>query len=399
MIRYNFHMLLVFLSIASIVLGQNTHAIKSSITGKVIDKVTKQPLPGANIIVIGTNSGAATDAAGRFVIENLNEDIYKLKVRYIGYNTFIETDIRVIRNKATYVEDIELIPSPLDMEDVVVTTSLFDDNEQAPVSSYTYTREEIRRAPGSSGDALRAMETLPGVSTSGGEFSAFSVRGGSPKENVILIDNLPFDKITHFNGGSEEQQAQGGRFSIFAPGLIEEANFQAGGFSVIYGGKFSSFLDLKLKEGNHENFTVDGRMDLLGWEVNYDGPLYLLKNTSMIVSARRQDFTRILELTGRDEFGSPRFTDLIFKTTTEINDRNKLSLLMIHAPENFDRDTEDVFESDDFADTDLTSLDEQKTLLALNWRILTGKSSFWQTALYMRRTNRGDHDWPRQSTF
>ncbi|MFB3056427.1 MAG: TonB-dependent receptor plug domain-containing protein, partial [Ignavibacteriaceae bacterium] len=123
-------------------------------------------------------------------------------------------------------------------------------------------------------------ETRDGRS-SGGEFSAFSVRGGSPKENIILIDNIPFGKVTHFNGGSEEQEAQGGRFSIFAPGLIEEANFQAGGFSAIYGGKFSSFLDLKIKEGNTENPTVDGRIDVLGWEVNYDGPLPALKNSNM----------------------------------------------------------------------------------------------------------------------
>ena len=90
------------------------------------------------------------------------------------------------------------------------------------------------------------METLPGVSTSGGEFSAFSVRGGSPEENMILIDNIPFDKVSHFSGGStEEQDKQGGRFSIFAPDLIEEARFQGGGFSAVYGGKLASFLDIE----------------------------------------------------------------------------------------------------------------------------------------------------------
>lgn len=362
---------------------------KGSITGKVIHKTTKQPLIGANIVVVGTEQGDATDDRGKFIIQNLEENVYKLKVTYIGYNTFIETDVRVIRNKTTYVEDIELVQSSIEFESVIVTSSFMAEDDKTPVSNFTYTREEIRRAPGSTGDVFRAMETLPGVSTAGGEFSAFSVRGGSPKENVILIDNIPFGKVTHFNGGSsEEQEAQGGRFSIFAPGLIEEANFQAGGFSVLYGGKFSSFLDLKIKEGNRNTPTIDGRFDILGWEVNYDGPLPLVKNTSMILSARHQDFTRILELTGQGEFGSPRFTDIIFKTTTDVNDKNKLSFLAIHAPENFDRTTEDVFESDNFATNDLTDLNEQKTLLALNWRLLTSKSSFWQNALYFRKTDR-----------
>ena len=62
-----------------------------------------------------------------------------------------------------------------------------------------------------------------------------------------------FDKISHFNGGSsEEQDKQGGRFSIFAPNIIEEARFQGGGFSAVYGGKLASFLDIKIKEGNRQ---------------------------------------------------------------------------------------------------------------------------------------------------
>ena len=60
------------------------------------------------------------------------------------------------------------------------------------------------------------------------------MRGGSPEENIILIDNIPFDKVSHFSGGStEEQDKQGGRFSFFAPNLIEEAQFQVGGFSAV----------------------------------------------------------------------------------------------------------------------------------------------------------------------
>ncbi|MCH8873754.1 hypothetical protein IH824_13455, partial [candidate division KSB1 bacterium] len=70
---------------------------------------------------------------------------------------------------------------------------------------------------------------------------------------------------------------------------------------------------MKIKEGNTENPTVDGRIDVLGWEVNYDGPLPALKNSNRVVSARHQDFTRILELTGQEEFGSPIFTDVIAK--------------------------------------------------------------------------------------
>ena len=163
-----------------------------SISGKIADKTTKQALEDAVVVVAGTSLGTTTDAQGRFLIENVAENIYKLEVHFVGYDSFLETDVRVVRGKTTYVEEIELIQSVLEGEETVVAAGYFREDAQAPVSSFTYTRDEIRRTPGATGDIFRAMETLPGVSTSGGEFAAFSVRGGSPEENIILIDNIPF---------------------------------------------------------------------------------------------------------------------------------------------------------------------------------------------------------------
>lgn len=362
-------------------------ANSGSITGRVIDNSNKQPLPGANVILVGTEKGAATDDNGYFKIEGIEENIYKLQITYIGYQAHLETDVRVVRSKATFVEDIELMPSSLAGDKVLVTTQIIDEDSQAPVSSYVSTREQIIRTPGAAGDIFRAIESMPGVSTSGGEFSAFSVRGGSPRENIILVDNIPFGKLTHFDGGNEEEAAQGGRFSVFAPGVVEEANFQGGGFSTEQGGKFASLLDLRIREGNHENVTIDGRVDLLGWEANYSGPTYLLDNTSLFLSARHQNFNRILDITGQKDVGSPRFTDIIVKTATQLGARHKISLLAIIAPEEFDRDRDHVFESENFAETRLAHVNEKKVLLGANWRFLTSKSSFWQNTFYYGRVH------------
>jgi hypothetical protein len=360
-----------------------------SISGKITDKTTKQPLEDAVVVIAGSSLGATTDAGGRFLLEKVEEDVYKLEVHFIGYDSFLETDVRVVRGKTIYIEEIELFQSVLEGEETVVAAGYFREDAQAPVSSFTYTRDEIRCTPGATGDIFRAMETLPGVSTSGGEFAAFSVRGGSPEENIILIDNIPFDKVSHFNGGSsEEQDKQGGRFSIFAPNLIEEARFQAGGFSAVYGGKLASFLDIKIKEGNCQAPTVDGRFDITGWELNYDGPLVLAANTSLVLSARHTNFTRILDMTGQDDLGRPRFNDFILKTMTELNAKHKISLLGILAPEKYDRARKHVFNSDDTASNDLINLEETKSLFGLNWRFLTGKSSVLQTSIYQRATDR-----------
>jgi len=379
----SFLVVLLSLPVASAEINQG------SVSGRVIDIATKHPIPDASVTIYGTNVGTVTDEDGRFNLAGMNEGLYKLEFGHIAYHRLLETDVRVVRNKTTSVEEIELAPAIMMAAQVTVSTTPFQENPQAPVSHFTYTREEIRRTPGATGDVFRAMETLPGVSTSGGEFSAFSVRGNSPTENVILIDNIPFDKVSHFDGGSsEEQEKQGGRFSIFAPNLIEEVRFQAGGFSAAYGGKLASFLDLKLREANQQDATIDGRFDITGWEVNYDGALKGIANSGVLLSARHTNFTRILELTGEDEFGRPRFTDLIFKTTTHLNARHKVSILGIHAPEKFNQEIERIFQSDDFAARDLVDFDESKSLLGVNWRYLAGTSSVLQTSVYARRTDR-----------
>jgi hypothetical protein len=356
---------------------------KGQIAGRVIDRASQQPLTGANIQLLGTQLGTLTGADGSFVIKAVAENIYKLQVSFIGYQTYIETDVRVVRNKSTYIEEIELSQGSIELNSVVVTSGFAEDDDEAPVSNFNYSREQIIRTPGSTGDIFRAIEALPGVSTSGGEFSAFSVRGGTPRENIILVDNIPFSKVTHFDGGNtEEQEAQGGRFSIFAPGTVEGANFQGGGFSAQYGGKYSSLLDLKISEGNLQTPTVDGRIDILGWEFNYNGPSYLHDKTSLFVSARRQDFDRILKLTNQEDAGSPAFTDLFVKTATVLNPRHKLSLLAIYAPESYERSTKHVLNSQNFTDDFRGTFDEELALLGLNWRFLTGQNSYWQNTFF-----------------
>lgn len=358
---------------------------KGNISGIVVDKESKQPIPNVSIQIIGTTIGTATDIDGRFSIKNIEEDVYKLKYSSVGYTQYIETNIRVVRNKTTVVKEIALDENVVTGETVEVTASLFSSDNVSPVTNYHYSMEEIRRSPGATGDIFRAIETLPGVASSGGEFSSFSVRGGSPRDNIIVVDNIPFDKVSHFDGGTEEQEAQGGRFSIFTPGVIDEANFQAGGFSARYGGKNASFVDLKIKEGNRESATMNGTYDVLGWEVNYDGPAYIHEKTSLLFSARHQNFKTILDMTGQSDLGYPSFTDLLMKSTTEIDAKNKISILAIYSPEYFERTIDNVYEIDgDDYDNQLATSSDTKYLLGVNWRTLTGASSVLENALYYR---------------
>ncbi len=275
----------MMLLILLMLLMQNSQAAlnRGHIRGRVIDYKTKQPLAGANVQVIGTDFGTSSNNEGIFLILNLKEDVYKLNISYIGYSNYLETDVQVVRNKTTKVKEIGLYETALEAEGIMVTPGLQAEIENLPASSRVYTREEIRRTAGTAGDVLRATSALPGVSTTAGEFSTFSVRGGDPYDNLILIDFIPFDKISHFEGGSAEQEVQGGRFSVFTGGLIEEVTFSAGGYGPQYGRKSASVIDLKMKEGNIETPTMDISFDPAGAEINYDGPSYLNDKTSVVL--------------------------------------------------------------------------------------------------------------------
>ena len=357
------------------------------ICGKIIDQAIKQSLMGANIMLPGTVRGTTTDVDGNFFISDIEEGIYKIEVRYIGYINYIKPDIRVVRGKTTYIEEIGLSQDIIEFEAVTISAGAFEEDKDNPVSSFKYTRQEIRRNPGAAGDIFRAIESFPGVSTSGGEFSAFSVRGAGPQDNIILVDNIPFPRVTHLEGGREDENP-GGRFSIFAPGLIESAKFHAGGFSAQYGGKRASLLKLDVKEGNRFTPTLLGYVDLLGWEANYNGPSYLLNNTGFNISVRQQDLKNVLVLTDQEDKGHPRFWDIIFKSTTEISPSQKISLIGIFSPEKFTKTIDHIYKSERYDDNRMIDLEDTKVLAGLNWRCLTGDRGFLQSTLYHSRFSR-----------
>lgn len=367
-----------------------TAAQTGNIKGKIIDSKTKQPIVGANVLVLDENYGAASDEQGYFFIKNVPENIYKLSVKYIGYKEHIEPDVRVIRNKTFYSREMELVQNMLIGDEIVVTSGNFDEDFDVPVSNHSFTKEEIVRAPGAGSDVLRAIDNLPGVTSGGGEFSEFSVRGSGPKDNIILVDNIPFGRLSHFNEVSGSQEIEGGRLSIFSTGLIQKATFQGGGFSVKNGGKFASLLDLTIKEGNRESIKLDGSYDLFGWEVNYDGKTCLLDNSGLRFSARSWDFKRTLELVDEVGAGYSKISDYVAKFTTDINPSNKLSLLGIYSTEGWIRDVDNIYDGEDFDNRELRDDKEDRYLAGINWRFLTNQNSYLTTSAYFNKTKTVD---------
>ncbi|MGD8331743.1 MAG: TonB-dependent receptor, partial [Acidobacteriota bacterium] len=274
-----------------------TEQRRQGIGGQVVDDETRRPLPGATVEVLrfgATVQSAVTDADGNYRLAGLEPDVYTVVVTLAGFQTAAQTDVRVSRNRLSVVQ-FELTAAGALSEEVVVTAKVSSDDPRSPVTNFPLSREEIRRSPGTGGDILRAMDTLPGA-TATGEFSAFQVRGRGPRDNLILIDEIPFDRVTHFDQtlGEGEDIAGGGRFSIFAPNLIQNADFLPGGFPTAYSGKNGSLLRLTVAEGNNVNPVISGRAEVTGWEIGYEGPTYVFRNTAALFSARGQYFGPLL---------------------------------------------------------------------------------------------------------
>jgi hypothetical protein len=380
------------------------------IGGQVVDNETKRPLAGVTVEVLllgDTVEATTTDAEGDYRFTGLEPDLYTVIVDISGYQTAAQTEVRVTRNRVSIV-NFELARAGAISEEVVVSAKLSADDPRAPVTSFALSREEIRRSPGTGGDILRAMDTLPGA-TSTGEFSSFQVRGRGPRDNLILVDEIPFDRVTHFDQtiGEGEDVAGGGRFSIFAPNLIQDADFLPGGFPAAYGGKNGSLLRLTVAEGNRVTPVFSGRAEITGWEVGYEGPTYLFDNTAALFSARGQYFGPLLEWVSGGSIGSPTLYDIIAKTTSDLGPRDDLSVLGVIAPERFQRTVDNVLagygsESPD-ADfsTFLADTRQDTYLLGGTWRRLVGDTGFLSNTFYYRYSDKfssqGD-SFPDQAT-
>jgi hypothetical protein len=352
-----------------------------SIKGRIIDKDNKQPIVGALIILSNSQISVISDSLGFFEILKVKSGIQSIEVRLLGYESQLLNDINVLPNKSTFHE-ISLQEAIHTLKGVEVKSFKFENNRVTPISSYSFSREEISLNPGSQGDIFRAIGMLPGVSSSGGIYSAIAVRGQGVRDNVYMVDDIPLTEVGHLEGNSFFNDPNGGRFSIFAPRVIDNAQFQGGGFGPEYGRRSASYLGLGIKEGNKENAIIDGQIDLLGLTINYDGPTKILKKTNIFLSARYQNFYGLVNLIGLKDIGLPIYGDVILKTTTELNKKNKLSFLAIVSPESYVRDVENVYADKKLNLLYLPNFKRNKIVLGLNLRTLTSNKSYWKNVLY-----------------
>jgi len=302
---------------------------QGNINGYLHDKSTGEPLIYANVMLANTNLGTASDVHGYYVISGIPNGTYKLIVSMMGYEQ-IEKEIIISNNELR--EDFEIAPKAVAGEEVIVTADRMRFKEKVEISRTNLSFKEILSTPSFiESDVFRTIQQLPSVTSQNDFSSALIVRGGSPDENLILLDGAEIYNPYHL----------GGLFSTFNADAISDAEFLAGGYPSEYSGRLSSVLSITSREGNSKQgkffkdskigkyfdvSRVKGEISLLSSKALAEGPFY---KGAWILSGRRTYFDKIAELyngvKGNDQDWKYYFWDNQFKIFSDINKKNRLT--------------------------------------------------------------------------
>lgn len=292
-----------------------------TVSGYIKDAANGEGLIGVSVYVKELGTGAVTNNYGFYAV-TVPPGSYNLVITYVGYQK--ETKAVTLSNQNLRL-DLELKEEGKQLQEVVVSAEREDDNvRNIEMSVNRIDVKTLQRIPALLGevDVVRSIQLLPGVSTVGEGATGFNVRGGSIDQNLVLLDEAPVYNSSHLFGF----------FSVFNPDAVKDVKLVKGGIPALYGGRVSSILDVRLKEGNAKKPELNGGIGLIFSRLSYERPLFKGKGNSargsFIVAARRS-YADILAqpFLNSDLRGSKfYFYDLTAKANYRINDKNTVFL-------------------------------------------------------------------------
>lgn len=278
------------------------------ISGHVQDSASNEALVGANIYAPAYHTGTATNAYGffSFSLPLSQKDSVQLIISHIGYHRKKTTLITFKNSQRFY-----LSRQKRQLNEVVIPGKK-DILHRTETSMIHMNMEEIKALPSLTGesDIMQAARLMPGISTGNEGRSSLSVRGGMPDQNLVMLDEVPLYYISHF----------GGFISVFNSDAIKDFKLWKGGFPARFGGRLSSVIDIRMKEGDMQNYHGQGSIGLLSAKLAYEGPVFKNK-ASFIVSARKR-MLPFLRITGTGL--RYNFYDLNGKMNYSPDDKNRL---------------------------------------------------------------------------
>ena len=294
-------------------------AQQRSVSGYIKDAKNGEMLIGVSVYEKGTTNGVSTNAYGFYSLL-LPAGTHTIMVSYLGYTTqTIDVDLSAKNS----TKNFELGEESNNLNEVVVSSEREDQNvKSTEMSVAKLDIKQISRIPALLGevDIIRAIQLLPGVTTMGEGSSGVNVRGGNIDQNLILLDEAPVYNASHLFGF----------FSIFNPDAVKDVKLIKGGIPSQYGGRLSSILDIRMKEGNSKKFQINGGIGTIFSRLSIEGPL--IKDKMSFIVAARRSYIDILAKPFLKHFqptlGDLKFYfyDLTAKINYRVNEKNNLFL-------------------------------------------------------------------------
>ena len=271
---YRFFWIASLTILPSVLLGQGI-----DIRGIVADSVTRERIPYANVLLLGTGLGGASNIHGFYVVTNVPPGEYQVAVSSVGYQTQTKT-IKVRAGDPISV-DFLLAPKAVQMSEVIVTDNPRRQLSEIHSSIQILEQRDIHAVPmAAQEDIFRSIGILPGIVSTSDVSSQFYVRGGAGDQNLILLDGMKIYNPYHAFG----------IYSVFDPDILKTTEVYTGAFPAEYGGRLSSVVNMITRDGGGKRLSGRGNINFLSGKLQLDGPV--LPDFSWLVNARKSLFPK-----------------------------------------------------------------------------------------------------------
>lgn len=287
-----------------------------TISGNIKDENTGESLIGAVISIKQPRGTGTYSNEYGFYSLTLKKGTYVVIVSYIGYLS----DTLTVELNQNVNADFSLHDGSINTDEITITDSLLNDRIKSPISGIErLDLKEINKLPVLFGekDILKTIQLLPGIKGANEGSSGFSVRGGNYDQNLILLDEAPVYNSSHLLGF----------FSTFNSDAINDAVIYKGTQPSQYGGRISSVVDIKMKEGNSKHFNLSGGIGIISSKLNFEGPIVKDKG-SFLIAARRTYADMFLKLSSDEKMQDRKlyFYDINAKLNYRFSDKDRVYL-------------------------------------------------------------------------
>ena len=285
---------------------------KVTISGYLKDAANGEILTGGTVGIKEGKASASSNPYGYYAM-TLAPGTYTIYYSFIGF----QTEQRFLKLYTDTIINIDMLSSAQQMQEVVVSSSKGSENVHRPLTSTTLSVNMVKQLPPMLGEAdmIKSFQLMPGVSTVGEGTSGFNVRGGGVDQNLVLLDEAPLYFTSHlFN-----------LFSVTNPDAMRDAVLYKSDMPARFGGRLSSVLDTRMKDGNNKKWTGTGGLGLIASRFTIEGPIQK-DRSSVIVSARRS-YTDLITKQSSDPAirdNSIYFYDLSAKLNFTLSDNDRI---------------------------------------------------------------------------